>query len=127
MNFLLDTGATLTLVKVRNLKGNTPVREKQIALTGVTGHKIHTLRRIRATIILGKEEIRHIMYVVKDDFPVAYEEILGIDFLKKHRAKCDHAKEILRIESVNLKLHPYKKYILTPCSETIVQAITSQN
>ncbi|KAL6268305.1 hypothetical protein P5V15_001426 [Pogonomyrmex californicus] len=67
------------------------------------------------------------MYVVKDDFPIAYEGILGIDFLKKYRAKCDHAKEILRIGSVNLKLHLHKKYILTPRSETIVQTITNQN
>ncbi|KAL6257758.1 hypothetical protein P5V15_011376 [Pogonomyrmex californicus] len=67
------------------------------------------------------------MYVIKDDFLVAYEGILGIDFIKKHRAKCDHAKEILRIGSVNLKLYPHKKYILTPRSETIVQAITNQN
>ncbi|KAL6255524.1 hypothetical protein P5V15_013862 [Pogonomyrmex californicus] len=67
------------------------------------------------------------MYVIKDDFPVAYEGILGIDFLKKHRTKCDHAKEILQIGSINLKLHSHKKYILTPRSKTIVQAITSQN
>ncbi|KAL6258239.1 hypothetical protein P5V15_010169 [Pogonomyrmex californicus] len=67
------------------------------------------------------------MYIVKDDFLVVYEGILGIDFLKKHRPKCDHAKEILRIGSVNLKLHFHKKYILMLHSETIVQAITNQN
>ncbi|KAL6254147.1 hypothetical protein P5V15_014775 [Pogonomyrmex californicus] len=102
INFLLDMDVTLTLVKVGNLKGNTPIRE-QIVLTGVIGHKVHTFDKIRATI-LGNEEIRHTMYVVKD------EEILGIDFLKKYRTKCDHAKEILRIGSVNLKLHPSEIY-----------------
>ncbi|KAL6253474.1 hypothetical protein P5V15_012708 [Pogonomyrmex californicus] len=67
-SFLLDTGATLTLIKVGNLKGNTLMREERFALTGVTGHKIHTLGKIRATITLGDREIRHIMYVVRDDF-----------------------------------------------------------
>ncbi|KAL6254102.1 hypothetical protein P5V15_014722 [Pogonomyrmex californicus] len=76
MNFLLDTGATLILVKMGNLKGNTPVREEQIALTGVTGHKVHTFDKIRVTIVFGNEEIRHTMYVV-NDFPVAYEGILS--------------------------------------------------
>ncbi|KAL6267939.1 hypothetical protein P5V15_001007 [Pogonomyrmex californicus] len=58
-SFLLDTGATLTLIKVGNLKGNTLMREERLALTGVTGHKIHTLGKIRATITLGDREIRH--------------------------------------------------------------------
>jgi len=61
-SFLLDTGA-ITLVKIDNLKGNTKVRDESIALTGVTGHKIYTLGKIRATIPLGEQKIRHTMYV----------------------------------------------------------------
>jgi len=62
------------------------MRDKRIALMGVTGHKIYTLGKIRATIPLGEQKIRHTMYVVKDDFPIDYEGILGIDFLtKQHR------------------------------------------
>jgi len=49
ISFLLDTGATLTLIKVGHLKGGTLIREKQLAFTGVTGHKIHTLGKIKAT------------------------------------------------------------------------------
>jgi len=37
MSFLLDTGVILTLIKVRD----TLIREKQLALTGVTGHKMY--------------------------------------------------------------------------------------
>jgi len=83
MSFLLDTGATLTLIKVGYLKGNTLIREKQLVLTGVNGHKIYTLGKIKATVILGNREIRHTMHVVKDDFLIDYEGILGIDFLTK--------------------------------------------
>ncbi|KAL6263056.1 hypothetical protein P5V15_005853 [Pogonomyrmex californicus] len=81
-SFLLDTGTILTLIKVGNLKGNILMREERLALTGVTGHKIHTLGKIRATITLGDREIRHTMYVVRDDFPINYEGILGLDFFK---------------------------------------------
>jgi len=50
-SFLLDTGATLTLIKLRNLKNETSIREERMVLTGVTGHKTHTIGRI-ATIPL---------------------------------------------------------------------------
>jgi len=127
MSFLLDTGATLTLIKVGHLKGDTLIREKQLALTGVTGHKIYTLGKIRATVTLGKREIRHTMHVVKDDFPIDYEGILGIDFLTKQRAKCDHGRRQVRIGDETFKLHPFKKMTLTPHSETIVQAVANRN
>jgi len=51
-NFLLDSGATLTLIKIGKLKGDTQVRKEKMTLTGVTGHKIHTLGKIRATVIV---------------------------------------------------------------------------
>jgi len=73
MSFLLDTGATLTLIKVGHLKGDTLIREKQLALTGMTGHKIDTLGKIKATVIIGDREIRHTIHVIKDDFPIDYE------------------------------------------------------
>jgi len=121
MNFLLDTGATLTLIKVGHLKGDTLIHEKQLALTGVTGHKLYTLGKIRATVILGNPEIRHTMHVVKDDFPIDYEGILGIDFLTKQRAKCDHGKRQIRISNVTFKLHPFKKMTLNPCRAGRIQ------
>ena len=127
INLLLDTGATITLLKVGNLKGETPIRDERMTLTGVTGHKIHTLGKLRATIKLGDEEIRHTVYVVKDNFPIDYEGILGIDFLKKHRAKCDHGRKQLRIGNATLKLRPYQKFQLAPRSETVIQANTDQN
>lgn len=86
MSFLLDTEATLTLMKVGTLKSDTQMREECLALTQVTGHKIYTLGEIRATM-KGDRNMRHSIYVVKDDFSIDYDGILGIDFLKKQRAK----------------------------------------
>jgi len=42
-------------------------------LTEVTGHKIHTIGKIRVTIPLRNRKIRHTIYVVKGDFPIDYE------------------------------------------------------
>jgi len=107
MSFLLDTGAILILIKIRHLKEDTLIREKQLAFTGMTGHKIYTVSKIRATVIPGNREIWHTMHVAKDDFPIDYERILGIDFLTKQRAKCDHEKRQVCIDNVTFKFHPF--------------------
>ncbi|XP_071580550.1 uncharacterized protein [Temnothorax nylanderi] len=113
-NFLLDSGAILTLIKVGNLKGDTMVREKRLTLTGVTGHKIHTLGKIKATVDLGNQKIRHTMYVVEDDFPIDYEGILGNDFLTKRKAVISHATKQVHIGRVTFKVRTYKKVDLPP-------------
>ncbi|XP_071571270.1 uncharacterized protein [Temnothorax nylanderi] len=127
MDFLVDSGATLTLIKVGNLKGKTMVREKRLALTGVTGHQIHALGKIKATVDLGSKKIRRTMYVVKDDFPIDYEGILGNDFLTKHKADISNTSKQLKIGKATFKLRPYRKVTLPPRSETIVEAITDHN
>lgn len=117
------------MIKIGKLKDDTPMYEEALALTGVTEHQLHTLGKIRGkiTITLRGKKIRHTIYVVKDDFPIAYEGILGIDFLKKHRAKCDHGRKQVRIGDAVLKLYPYKKIALKPRSETILRAATDCN
>jgi len=81
-SFLLDTGATLTLVKIGNLKGDTKMRDERIALTGVTGHKIYTLGKIRAT-----KNMSHNIYGKRFSY-----RLRRIDFLTKQQAKCDRKR-----------------------------------
>jgi len=45
------------------------MHKERMALTGVTGHKIHTIGKFRATIPLWNRKICHTIYVVKDDLP----------------------------------------------------------
>ncbi|KAM0726180.1 Retrovirus-related Pol polyprotein from transposon 412 [Formica fusca] len=67
------------------------------------------------------------MYVVKDDFPIEYDGILGVDFLKKQGASCNYSKKQLRIGRNTLKLYPYQRTTLQPRSETIIQVATNKN
>ncbi|XP_011687013.1 PREDICTED: uncharacterized protein LOC105449458 [Wasmannia auropunctata] len=66
-----------------------------MALTRVTGHRKHTIGKIRATVLLGDQKVRHTMFVVRDDFPMEHEGILGIDFLQRQRAKCDYGRKLI--------------------------------
>ncbi|XP_070526497.1 uncharacterized protein [Cardiocondyla obscurior] len=124
ITFLLDSGATITIIKVGKLKGNTPLNEHKLTLTGVTGHKAITLGRIKATINLGRTEIIHKAHIVKDNFPVDYEGILGMDFLEKQGAVCDLKRSTLTMGNAVFKLMPYEQILLPPRSETICRAIT---
>jgi len=95
-----------------------------MVLTRVTRHKIHTIGKLGQRYHYGIEKSA-IQFVVKDNFPIDYEGILGIDFLQKQQAMCDLGKRRLCIGDEILKLQPYSKLILKPRSETVIQAITS--
>lgn len=48
INLLVDTDATIILIKIGKIKGERKIRDERMALVGATGHKIHTLDKIRA-------------------------------------------------------------------------------
>jgi len=96
-------------------------------LIGITGHKIHTLGKIYATINVDGYIKKHAFYVIRDGTPIEHDDILGIDFLRKHPVKCDFQKVESRIRNAVMKLHPFSKVILKLRSETIIRTATSQN
>lgn len=124
---MFDSGATVSLIKVRNLKGETKIKRKKITLIGITGHKAHTIGMMQATINLKNQKITHNIYVVRDDFPMEYEGILGIEFLRQHQVSCNYRNKEIKIGESIFKLTPYNKIILKPRSKTIVQAVTNRN
>ncbi|KAL6418437.1 hypothetical protein ACFW04_012091 [Cataglyphis niger] len=69
------------------------------------------MRQMYGTIRINKQKVKHAFYVVRDDIPIEYEGILGIDFLR----------------NAMLNLHQFNKIILKPRSETIIKTRTDQN
>jgi len=49
INMLYDSGSTISLIKLRQLKDDALIYENKIALTGITGHKVHTIGKTYAT------------------------------------------------------------------------------
>jgi len=127
INMLYDSGSTISLIKLKQLKDDALIYEDKIALTGITGHKIHTIGKIYATIELDGRRLKHAFYVVGDDTPIEHEGILGIDFLRKHTVTCDYSNSRLQVGNSVLKLHPFSKLVLKPRSETILKATTNTN
>jgi len=85
INMLYDSGSIISLMKLKKLKDDTLIYKNKIALTGITGHKIHSLGKVYATINVDGHTIKHAFYVIKNDTTL---NILGIDFLRKHSIKC---------------------------------------
>jgi len=82
IKILYDSDSTVSLIKY--LKDDALIYENKIALTGITGHKVHTLEKIYATFNADRYTIKHAFYVIRSDTPIEYDGILGIDFLRKH-------------------------------------------
>ena len=79
ISFMLDTGATLNVIKKRNLPPPvTPDASEVINLSGITAGKVPTLGTVRMNIHNFPVE----MHVVTDKFPIFQEGILGQTFLK---------------------------------------------
>ncbi|KAL6427145.1 hypothetical protein ACFW04_008647 [Cataglyphis niger] len=105
--------STISLIKLKHVKDYTPIQEEKIALTGVTGHKIYTVGKMYGTIRINNQKVKQAFYVVRDDIPIEYKGILGIDFLRQHSVTCDY-KYNRKIGNAVLNLHPFNKIILKP-------------
>src|SRR5436190_7485927 len=127
VDMLCDSGSSISLIKLKHLKDDTLIYDEKIALTGITGHKIHALGKAYLTLKWNKNKIKHTFYVVKDDTPIEHEGIIGIDFLRKHLVLCDYQNSELRIKNTIFKLRSQQRIVLKPRSETIVRAATRKN
>jgi len=106
INMLYDSGSTISLIKLRQLRDDALIYENKK---------------------LDGRRLKHAFYVVGDDTPIEHEGILGIDFLKRHTVTCDYSNNKLQIGNAILKLHPFSKLVLKPRSETILKASTNKN
>ncbi|KAL6446821.1 hypothetical protein ACFW04_001329 [Cataglyphis niger] len=127
VQMLYDSGSTISLIKLKQLKDDTLIYEDKIAFTGITGHKVHTIGKVYVTIKINNQKVKHTFYVVRDDIAIEYEGILGIDFLRQHSVTCDYKYNRLKIGNAMLNLYPFNKIILKPRNETIIKARTDQN
>ncbi|XP_067216920.1 uncharacterized protein [Linepithema humile] len=112
INMLIDTGATMSLIKLNKLKDETIIYDKKITIIGATGHKADTIGVMQATIPLKTRDVKHELNVIKDNFPIEYDGILGADFLQKYQASWDYTTKKLRINKNLFTLFPCKKFTL---------------
>ena len=122
-NMLVDTGADITLIKIGKVKGDVQAEDEIVSLRGIAPMEIKTLCLVQLNIEIGNKTVTHPCRLVKDDFPLEADGILGQDFMAKHEV-CIRAN--LGIEIYGIQF-PYsgRNVVLKPRSETILLARTT--
>ncbi len=95
---LVDTGADISLISenmYKRLKKKSPIKPVSQTLQGAGGSPLKVLGTTEVTFQLGKKEYTHRCFVIKE---ASRNMIIGMDFLKKHRA-------VIYLNLEKLKLH----------------------
>ena len=106
---LVDTGATASLIKENGMIFKRPLSPSTVRLRGVMGHLLPLLGAITLSVETLYGEFPQQFHVVGKDFKLPCDGILGLDFLRKHDASLDFAKERIRLRDTTLPLHPLQR------------------
>lgn len=100
MKLLMDSGASVSVLKESQVRRDKKITHTKAKLTGVSG-TIMVLGKLLATVSFEKDvEIDNEFYVVPE-FECKVDGILGLDFLRKIQAQLDFAKHTISFEFNN--------------------------
>ncbi|KAF2904702.1 hypothetical protein ILUMI_01471 [Ignelater luminosus] len=125
---LLDTGATVSLLKYSSLASNLSNSNLQlnsndtIKIKGIVAPAITTLGSIILRVQLHKLCIPTKFHVVDNQINLPYDGVLGTDFLQNNNATIFRMQE-LHLHNVSIPLNnrpPITKFVLKPRTEMIV-------
>jgi hypothetical protein len=90
------------------IKGDTECFEdKKITLKGIDNDQtpIKTIGYCYFDLLVNKKIYTQVFHVVKDNFPIPFDGIIGNNFLKAHDAVIDYQNDYLKIEKECIKLN----------------------
>lgn len=129
-SFLVDTGADISLIKLRQLKDNTKCYENNpISLKGIDNNSspISTICCTFIDIMIENQLINHCFHVVHDDFPIPFDGIIGNDFIKKYRCSINYENNYLEIQSNRIPLFHLSKSINLKTSNSCIISNSNSN
>lgn len=101
---LVDTGADISLIKVNALSSLKFNPKNIIQISGIGKGNIQSLGTVQIDLVVGNFLIPHEFHVVSDTFPMPFQGILGLDFLKTYNATIQYGSDM---NSNLLSLRPY--------------------
>lgn len=106
--FLLDTGATTTIVTplfARRIELVVPDDARHEELTVFGGRKVRMPLIRVARVAVGAARVDDLEIGVYDGFPNArvIDGVLGLDFLRRFRVTVDTTNRVLRLEPVSVR------------------------
>lgn len=130
--FLIDTGASSSLIKLEKLK-QTKSKYNPTEILTLNGLSANTPVKTIGSIVLNTRIHNKFLdikfHIVKQESNIPFDGLIGQDFLKQEGAEINYSQGFLKIKSlpfpVKLQLSSKKEsgnsYILNPRSETVIQ------
>lgn len=104
-NFLVDSQADISVIKISALTENTFYDTSEIILIkGVTNSTIPSLGTVMIDLFIENVIIEHKFHLVDDDMAIPTDGIIGIDFIKSNKCCLDYDSMSLTIRLPNLEL-----------------------
>lgn len=95
LRFLIDTGAEISLIKLNSLHDHVPIDVNNIIeLQGITSGKINTLGSCVGEIFCNNKFYKQTFHIVKNDFKLEHDGILGSDFLCRHQVRISFSNKM---------------------------------
>lgn len=127
--FLVDTGASVSIVKNSSLRETPDLSHEIIKLQGITNTEslVTTLGTFQMVLNLPKDSLNYKFHVTSDDVSLDnYDGIIGSDFFSYFKAKIDYHLKTLLINGQSLPI-VYKQptYIIPARSEAVIECAVS--
>lgn len=120
---MIDTGAAPNIIKTGNLLVDTKIDpEDTVLLSGITEEKLKTLGSVTANY-MGHDIV---FQVVRNDFPISQEGILGSDFLR-NATKIDFARQEIKWQGIVIPLVPRETVTIPARSRTTLPLRVKDN
>lgn len=130
--FLIDTGASVSLIKLEKLKQTKSKFNPSEALTlnGLSANApVQTIGSIKMPLQFHSKSLNVKLHIVKQESNIPFDGIIGNDILKEEAAEINYDKGTLKFKSIpftipihlNTNPNSSSSYFLQPRSETVVE------
>jgi len=124
---LLDTGADISLIKLKCLTGDTLINDNvKLKLQGIHENISETIGRTVLTLELGNLTKEHYFHVVPNDFKIRADAVMGRDLLVDMKANIDYGQRCLIIGLNKIPLLT-STINVAPRTEQIIQIFVDRN
>lgn len=129
MLFLLDTGASISVIFLENLQANQAVdKSKKIKIMGIAGSTF-SVGSTHLLFTLGSNDITHEFHII-NKFNPDIQGVLGSDFFVKYGANLNYEKFLFSLSVNNDKvvvpmLSNFDQYIMLPPRSEIIHYCSS--
>ena len=117
IDLLVDTGADISLIKLSNFLSNTDFYgDVKIKISGLSTDNIETLGYCFTNIRINDSNYKALFHIVKDNFPIPYEGILGNDIITDLGMIINNKSKSIQIGKNRIPLNIYETPLTKPNS-----------